>query len=99
MLGERALARLWHERQNRVWDRHGAKAAFQEWNALCRRVRVLFERIAATRANTAAGASAKAALFLDALQGSEPWDEEDAAEVAFPSLAADLARLAAKTAA
>jgi hypothetical protein len=92
-LSERALMRLWHERKDAIYRRHGYDTASDEWNATGDRLRSLLRRICATRPRTVEGASAKAALFAAALE-ADCWDAEDLAEYGLPVLAADLGRLA-----
>jgi len=92
-LSRRALLRLWHERHDAVYRRHGYGAASNEWNASGRRLRALLSRVCATQPRTVEGASAKAALFAAALN-VDCWDDEDLIEYGLPVLVADLGRLA-----
>jgi hypothetical protein len=91
-LSERALMRLWYERKDAIYRRHGYDTASDEWNATGDRLRSLLRRICATRPRTVEGASAKAALFSAALE-ADCWDTEDLAEYGLPVLVADLGRL------
>jgi len=94
-LSERVLYRLCRARSEAVYERHGYRAASDEWNQLGHELRAVhLPRLLSMRPATMAGAHEKWRLVFEAFREVDQWEPEDFDEFMVPALVADLGRLA-----
>lgn len=90
----KTLARAYRDHQQRLWDRYGYSAASDLWNAAGAGARAAVARVIKARPETAAAVLAKWQFAETVYVNTDIWEREEAEDVLFPALIADLKRLA-----